>query len=112
MTYEEWERFTFGSPHYRPDTHLVALDADRPVGECWLELDGDVAWNHFTSVARSHRGRGIAMQLKVASLLLTRRLGVRDLRTENHTRNAGMLAINERLGFRRRPGVVRFGRDL
>lgn len=109
---EEWERFTFDGPRYRPETHLIAVDRDRPVGECWLEVDGASAWNHFTAVGRSHRGLGIAMHLKVASLVLMQRLGVNELRTENHTNNAGMLAINERLGFERRPGFIRFGRDL
>jgi RimJ/RimL family protein N-acetyltransferase len=111
-TFEEWERDTMGGPRFNPETYLLALDGERPIGECWLDIDGESAWNHFTAVARSHRGRGIAMRLKVESLALARRLGVRELRTENHTGNTGMLAINERLGFERRPGYIRFGRDL
>jgi GNAT superfamily N-acetyltransferase len=111
-TYAEWERDTMGGPRFEPRTYILAMVGARPVGECWIVIDGQTAWNHFTAVARSHRGRGIAMHLKVASLALTRRLGIRELRSENHTLNTGMLAINERLGFQRRPGFIRFGRDL
>lgn len=111
-TYEEWEQELLATPYFSPETLILAVDGDQPVAICFLTVDGSRAHNHFTAVARSHRGRGIAWNIKLESLRMVRDLGVRELRTENNTGNAPMLAINERLGFTRAPGYVRFGRDL
>jgi GNAT superfamily N-acetyltransferase len=111
-SFEDWERQLLAIPRFSPHTLLLAMDGPHPVAYCLLGVDGERAHNHFTAVARSHRGKGLAWNIKLASIELMRSLGVRDLRTENHTGNAGMLAINERLGFTRIPGFIRFGRRL
>ena len=67
-TFEDWERVVLGADRFDPTAMLIAMDGDRPVGYSRLEVDGTSAWTHFTGVARSHRGRGIAMHLKVEAI--------------------------------------------
>jgi GNAT superfamily N-acetyltransferase len=112
IEYEEWAAALFGSERFDAGLMVLALEGDRPVGYCRVEMDGAKAWNHFTGVARSHRGQGIAMHLKIESLRITAERGVRELGTQNHTGNVGMLAINKRLGFQRSTAEIRFGLPL
>ncbi len=62
----------------------------------------------MTGVLPSHRGRGIAMALKLATIAYGRQHGYSEIRTWNETHNTGMLAINERLGFTRQPAWITF----
>ena len=57
----------------------------------------------MTATRRSARGRGVASALKRATVLHARERGLRRLRTENEERNAPMLAINRRMGYRPTP---------
>jgi mycothiol synthase len=57
----------------------------------------------MTATRRDWRGRGVAGALKRAAVLWARERGLRRLRTENEERNAPMLAINRRMGYRPTP---------
>jgi GNAT superfamily N-acetyltransferase len=60
----------------------------------------------LTAVDRSLRGQGLALALKVKSIQAAKALGFTQARTDNDTRNAPMLRVNERLGFQRQPAMV------
>lgn len=53
---------------------------------------------------RDYRGRGLAQALKLQTVLLARRAGMRTIRTNNDSLNAPMLAVNRKLGYRPEPG--------
>jgi mycothiol synthase len=112
IEYDEWAQAVFGSDRFDAGLIILALDGGAPVGYCRVEIDGEKAWTHFTGVARRHRGHGIAMHLKLESIRIAAERGVRELGTQNHTGNVGMLAINERLGFQRSTAEIRFGLPL
>jgi GNAT superfamily N-acetyltransferase len=59
-----------------------------------------VAAHAYTGVKRSWRGRGVAGALKRAEIAWARANGLRQLATQNEERNAAMLRLNERLGYR------------
>ena len=68
----------------------------------------------LTATRREARGRGIALALKLRVAKYALELGYKTIRTDNDTRNAPMLAINDKLGFVRQPAlisVVKFYRD-
>lgn len=79
-------------------------------GEEWLGLSllepfaGD-AYNAFTGVRPEQRGRGVAQNLKLAVTEHARRLGFARIVTNNLSTNAPMLAVNDRLGYVRQPGI-------
>ena len=112
QSFEEWEAEALGGSSAGTDIIVLALHAQRPVAMCHLTVAGEGAWNSYTGVARDYRGRGLALAVKREGIRLGRERGLRFIRTENDTLNAGMIAINERLGFRRRPGRIRFSRPL
>ncbi|GAA5515022.1 hypothetical protein Dcar01_03786 [Deinococcus carri] len=89
----------------RPDRLVLAVGPD---GE-WLGTTAMVAYpglayNELTAVHPRARGRGLALPLKLHVIRRARAAGLPVMRTNNHSRNAPMLAVNERLGFERRPG--------
>lgn len=111
VTYDDWEAFTVDGPHARLDLFVLALDADRPVALSGiLGLSGGFAYNSITGVGREWRGAGLGLAVKAEALRLTRVAGFTQVRTDNHQRNAPMLAINERLGYRRLPAIIEFER--
>jgi len=95
---EEWR--SWGLDPHRADTYFIALEDARAIGYGFLDFE-DGTWSHgFTAVARAARGRGVATSIKRAQLRWAKANGVRTLRTANEERLVGMLAMNERLGYR------------
>lgn len=86
---------------------VVALDGGAVVGLAGLSRYGarDDALEHaMTTVARSHRGRGIAQALKQACVHWAAGEGYRELVTWTQQGNDAMQAVNLNAGFR--PGLV------
>lgn len=91
-------------PH--PERIFLALS---PAGE-WLGNTavvayGDMAYNELTAIHPTARGRGLALPLKVQAIQAMQHAGFRIMRTNNHSRNAPMIAVNRRLGFTQKSGA-------
>lgn len=97
-----------------PDGLLIALDGDTWVGmtELYRSKAENALQTGLTGVRRAWRRRGIALALKLASIEVARRRGAPTIRTWNASNNRGMLAINERLGYRRQPATIDFRKQL
>ena len=92
-------------PH---DVWWIALDGGRPVAMSYLRIPpvrGN-AWTGYTCCDREYRGRGLARAVKLQSLAQAAERGVAFVYTDNDSENAPMLHINEKLGYRSRPGFV------
>jgi GNAT superfamily N-acetyltransferase len=97
----------FDASWFRADTQILASLGDRWVGLAAIGIypEDNHAYNAFTGVLRDFRGRGLAQALKLQTILLAQREGVRYVRTNNDSKNAPMLAINRKLGYRPQPGM-------
>lgn len=91
----------------RPDWLILALGPD---GE-WLGTTAMVRFRHLpfvynelTALHPSARGRGLALPLKLQVVQRAQAEGYATMRTNNHSLNAPMLAVNRRLGFRQLAG--------
>lgn len=85
-------------PH--PEWLILALDsAGRWLGTTALVRYGDMAYNEFTAIQPVARGRGLALPLKLEAIARAQAAGLSIMRTNNHSANAPMLAVNRRLGF-------------
>jgi RimJ/RimL family protein N-acetyltransferase len=69
--------------------------------------DPHLAEHGLTSVAASHRNRGIATALKQAQIAWASRSGYRELMTSTQADNAPMRAVNDKLGYEPRPAWIR-----
>jgi mycothiol synthase len=106
FTLDDFRHFA-AAPGWRADGVVIAAHGERWVGLSVLEwLPGRPAYTDFTGVLRDYRGRGLATALKLATIEFAQRAGIAAMRTNNDTVNVAMVAVNERLGYRRLPGRV------
>ena len=105
--FEDFEK-RIQMPDRPSDRFWIALDGDRPVAMSYLKyppVRGDV-WTGYTCSDPGYRGRGLASGIKLQTLAQAIELGVPLVCTDNDSENAPMLHINEKLGYRPRPGFV------
>jgi GNAT superfamily N-acetyltransferase len=97
-SFDDWRGW--GLDPHEPEAFFIALEDGRVLGYGFLELGGEVPKNGFMAVARSARGRGVAGAIKRAQIVWAKAHGVGRLQTANESRLTGMLALNERHGYR------------
>jgi RimJ/RimL family protein N-acetyltransferase len=100
-TYPEYLAERIDVPGYDPAAIALATDAGDWVGMSAASdhrADG-YFFNEMTGVVRSHRGRGIALALKVLVIEHVRALGVPAIYTVHHAANTAPIALNRKLGY-------------
>lgn len=107
FSYELFKKF-FAMPGFRSDGLFILADGDEWVGTTGLSVPegGRPGYTYFTGVRRDYRGRGLATLLKLAAISFARDHRVAAMRTNNDTVNSPMVAVNEKLGYRRLPARV------
>lgn len=112
--FEEFRKWVSRSSWYRPDGQIIAAAGEEWVGVAAVRhmIDSNSMYNLMTGVDRRYRSRKIALALKLLAIEWARRYETRYIRTNNDSKNAPMLAINRKLGYRPEPGFFRMVRDL
>jgi mycothiol synthase len=104
-TYENFRITTLDAPNTDPNAIFIARLGDRMVGMTSLELlPNSIGITGMTGVLRQHRGRGVALAIKLAAFRYLKEQGYRETRAHNDTANPPILALNAKLGYRRLPG--------
>jgi GNAT superfamily N-acetyltransferase len=102
-------------PDVIPEGFFIAKDGDRYVGQSDLwrskEEPHDL-YQGLTGVRREYRRRGIAMALKLRTVEYAKEHDFRVIKTWNNSNNVGMLHINQKLGFARRPAWITLEKEL
>jgi GNAT superfamily N-acetyltransferase len=104
ITPDELWRFIFERPELSWDGSFVTVDdRARLVSLATLVVDHSAgrAENDWTATLPDLRGRGLARLAKLATIRWARNAGIRGIVTANDAGNVAMLALNERLGYRR-----------
>jgi GNAT superfamily N-acetyltransferase len=99
----DWKLDDYGVPDLSDEGSFVALAGERAVALAFLSLDPirRLAYNLMTATLPEFRRRGLALAVKLASARWAQANGFERILTENEETNTGMLAVNERLGYRR-----------
>jgi GNAT superfamily N-acetyltransferase len=118
LSFEFMQKQVLGDEYFLWDGTQIALDpkTDTILGFSGVYTGAREGWldQWLTATRREARGRGIALALKLRVIKFALEKQYRTIRTDNDTRNAPMLAINDKLGFERQPAlisVVKFYRD-
>ena len=93
------------NPEVFAEASVLAFEGDRCVGfaQLWRSESSADVYTGLTGVDKAYRRRGLATAVKVRSLATAKASGAPRAFTDNDTRNVGMLAVNDSLGFQRRP---------
>jgi RimJ/RimL family protein N-acetyltransferase len=113
--YEREARLWLEMPYVLPEAYFIAKEGDRYVGLTDLNLREAVPGGlsqGFTGVRAEYRRRGIATALKVCAVEYAKRRGLRTIRAFNRPVHSAVLALNEKLGFRRLSSRVTLERCL
>jgi len=111
--FEDFQNSLYDQAHALPDGTLIALGGEQWAGFVVLTYDNDeLISNYTTGVERAYRGRKIALALKLLSIDYARQIGKKRIMTDNDEANAGMLAINRKLGYCPMPGSYSMLRTL
>ena len=115
LSYEAWRAFSYDNPRLIPEGYWIAKKDSQIVGLSDLhrnEKDPAGLSQDDTGVRREYRGRGIATALKVRLIEWAKQKGYSSIKTWNDSKNAPMLAVNTRLGFKRQVGWVFMQKDI
>lgn len=108
LTHEFFCEQVIGDPAFDPATSHVAWEGDQIVGVCWgfvSDVPGRFEQG-LTAVVRERRGRGLARAMKRIAIEAAAQRGYQSIVTDNDTRNEGMLALNDSLGFHRMSALI------
>jgi GNAT superfamily N-acetyltransferase len=102
VRWDEWLDRWWHNPELDRDASVLALVGGEPAAFTTLVSDAESrrAASGMTGTARRFRGRGLALLVKHHALARAATGGIEAAVTENDERNAPMLAVNERLGYR------------
>jgi mycothiol synthase len=103
ISYEFFLDNIINAPDFDGRMFLVALDGNEYIGFTGMYPFGDTKaldqW--LTGVKRDYRKRNIALALKIRAIHFAKDNDYVSIRTDNDSTNVGMLAINDKLGFKR-----------
>lgn len=94
------------------DAFYIALAGETFIGMSSLWSYGTYLETEFTGVLPDYRGRGVGTLLKLLGLNYAKRHGFPEIRTTNDAGNSAMRTLNEHLGFRAQPALLRLEKQL
>ena len=114
LSYEAFLKRMRDDQNLLPDAFFVAVDRGDYVGVHFLRsVPGSRAlMTGDTGVVRTHRRQGLALALKLRGIGYARAHGHPLIRTLNVSSNRSILALNQRLGFRRSLAWVGFIKEF
>jgi len=114
-SFEHFVENSIEHPDVIPEGFFIAKDGELYVGQSDLwrskEEPRDL-YQGLTGVRREYRQGGIAMALKLRTVEYAKEHDFKVIKTWNNSNNVGMLHINQRLGFARRPAWITLEKKL
>ena len=114
IKYDDWLGFVWDNPLFTRDGSFGAVVDGRVAAISLLLANPDIARavNMFTGTSRQHRGRRLALAVKLATTRWAAEHGITQIVTTNDETNAPMLAVNRRLGYKAHGRRVEYALEL
>src|SRR5579859_5314999 len=114
QSFDAFRATVFEASRFRADGQIIAADGDKWVGMAGVRYlkQGNTMLNGFTGVDRAYRGRKLGLALKLLAIRYACACGASSMLTRNDSRNTPILAINNKLGYKREPGMYKLIRKL
>ncbi len=114
LTFEEFSEIFLADEEFLWDVSMFAFDGDNMIGYTLIyEMDNrGVLFQALTAVDKDYRGRGLAKALKSRAMRRAKEKGITEVHCDNDARNAPMISINKRLGYKSKPGMIAMRKDL
>lgn len=111
--FELWKKYVESDPHFDANNVIVAVDGDTWAAMADLQvMESGGMYHGLTAVDRPYRGRGLSTAIKVVALQHAKAKGAPYVRTNNHSANAPMLAVNRKFGYVPAPGFFTVAKTL
>ena len=94
------------------DAFFIAVVGETFIGMSSLWNFGSYLETEFTGVLPEYRGRGVAALMKLLGVRYAEQRGFTQIRTTNDVSNEAMRKLNERLGFRAQPALLRLEKSV
>jgi len=107
---DKYVEYAITGPSVIPEGFSVAVKDDEYVGlsHILISKKGSALYQGLTGVTPEYRRLGIGLAMKVRGIKYAQTHGYATLFAENDAKNIPMLAMNERLGFVRKPDLITF----
>ena len=106
LNFQGFEERVIKAPWFNRKGQLLAVDGDQWVGMAPVSVFPELrlAYNLHTGVLPAYQRRKIATSLKVLAARYAHQNGADRIITDNNLRNAPILAINRKMGYKRQRG--------
>jgi len=111
---EKYVEYAITGPSAIPEAFFVAVKGEEFIGlSHLLSIDKGVSlYQGLTGVKPQYRRQGIGLAMKIRAIAYARATGHAIIKAENDAKNIPMLAMNERLGYVRKPDLITFEKQL
>lgn len=108
LSWTFFKKNVLDAPDFYPEGTFLAFYKDEMIGlsQLWKGESSTDLYTGLTAVKREHRGKGVATALKLNALRHAKNTNAGNIYTDNETNNIEMIAINEKLGFKRLPAML------
>ncbi len=114
LTWAYFKKSMLDAPDFYPEGTFLALDQEEIVGltQLWKGESSADLYTGLTAVKRKARGKGIASALKARALRFAKETKATKVFTDNDTNNVEMIAINDKLGFKKLPAWLSMKKEI
>ena len=111
---DKYVEYAIEGPYVLPEGFFVAVKGDEYIGLSHvLSLEKGVSlYQGLTGVRPPYRHLGIGLAMKLRVIAYAQATGHKTIKAENDAKNSPMLAMNEKLGYIRRPDLITFEKQI
>jgi len=111
---DRYVEYAITGPNALPEGFFVAVKGNEYVGLSHIlsRQKGVSLYQGLTGVKPQYRRLGLGLALKIRVIAYAKAAGYATILAENDAKNTPMLAMNERLGYVRKPDLITFEKQL